>query len=34
MLDWHVSRATLARAIGALDSTLLLSISKQKVRNP
>jgi outer membrane protein len=26
MLDWHVSRATLARAIGALDGNLLLSV--------
>jgi len=34
MLDWHVSRAALARAIGSLDSTLLLSISQQKVSNP
>ena len=27
MLDWHVSRATLAKAIGVLDGNLLLSVS-------
>ena len=30
MLDWHVSRATLARAIGVLDGNLLLSVSGGK----
>jgi TolC family type I secretion outer membrane protein len=35
MLDWYVSRATLARAIGNLDSQLLLSTSsRQKARQP
>ncbi|MCB1944055.1 MAG: TolC family protein, partial [Candidatus Accumulibacter sp.] len=35
MLDWHVSRATLARAIGILDSSLLLSVGRdRKNRNP
>ena len=35
MLDWHVSRATLARAIGALDGKLLLSISDgRKAQTP
>lgn len=30
MLDWHVSRATLAKAIGVLDGNLLLSVSGGK----
>ncbi|MCB1931095.1 MAG: TolC family protein [Candidatus Accumulibacter sp.] len=35
MLDWQVSRAALARAIGILDSTLLLSVSgKAETRRP
>lgn len=34
MLDWYVSRATLARAIGTLDSQLLLPVSSQKARQP
>lgn len=35
MLDWHVSRAALARAIGILDGTLLLSLSGQpETRRP
>jgi outer membrane protein len=35
MLDWQVSRATLARAVGALDSRLLLPASGgKKASNP
>ena len=35
MLDWHVSRATLARALGLLDSHLLLTVSaSRKTRTP
>jgi len=35
MLDWQVSRAALARSIGALDSSLLLSVSaEQNARKP
>jgi outer membrane protein len=35
MLDWQVSRATLARAIGALDSRLLVSVNGgKKAVNP
>ncbi len=35
MLDWYVSRASLAKAVGSLDSQLLLSTSnRQKARPP